>query len=121
MKFRDLTEIGEAVKTKNVKAIKSNPKFVVQTAVSLLILTACIVMLFYDKFKDQQTILWSTISGILSSYVPTAGFDKPHPPTPQPIPEIPTLRERGKKTEFKDEDYDCSSSYCSAMNPNSSY
>lgn len=85
----DIKKLYEAAKAKDGKKIKANPIFLTQFLFSFLTLIFCMGALVSRRFKDNETILWSLLWGILGTYCPTAHMDN-KPATPA-TPAVPPL------------------------------
>jgi hypothetical protein len=99
MPENDLKQLAKAVKNKDINKLKSNPIFILQFLFSFIILLFCIVSLLLRRFKDNETILWSIMMGILGTYTPTSHLNDSKQATSQTqsTNPIPTLTMRDKK------------------------
>jgi hypothetical protein len=111
MPASDIKQLVKAVKDKDTKKLKANPIFIIQLIFSSVLMAFCLIALFTRRFKDNETILWSVITGILGTYAPTSHINDPKPPAGinTSIPPVPMLGMREKE-----EEYDESVDYYSA-------
>lgn len=112
----DIKKLYEAAKAKDSKKLKANPIFLTQFFFSFITLVFCMGALISRRFKDNETILWSLLWGILGTYCPTAHMDNKPAPAPSSAPP-PLTRERENNN---DQDYDMASSN-SSINSVSAY
>lgn len=98
----DIKQLVKAVKEKDTKKLKANPIFIIQLIFSSVLMVFCLIALFARRFRDNETILWSVITGILGTYAPTSHINEPKQPQSPPsssstdtsIPTMPNLNMR---------------------------
>jgi hypothetical protein len=98
----DIKQLVKAVKNKDTKKLKANPIFIIQLIFSSVLLAFCLIALFTRRFKDNETILWSVITGILGTYAPTSHINEPKPAA---LPPVPNLNTREKSEDYGSVDY----------------
>ena len=107
----EVGKLAKTIKEKDTKKLKANPLFITQFLFSFLTLLFCMGALITRRFKDNETILWSILWGILGTYVPTAHMnDKKDAGTSTntgAVPAVPGLRRKkdNERDEYDDYEY----------------